>query len=108
MYLDCYCKCNIVLPSFKTHNLISIYLKQLYKFVYAFVKELKKDLNSTLREKKKGKASEYFKVKNRLTSLLSSRSDSLLNSSVFKFSKSDSPTAMGTVTVRLGLFMNDM
>lgn len=43
-----------------------------------------------------------------LTSLLFSTSDSLLKSSVFRFSKSDSPTAIGTQTVRLGLWMKDM
>lgn len=61
----------------------------------------------------KKKKEKYSKIREKCTkylntSLLSSRSDSLLNSSVFRFSKSDSPTAMGTVTVRLGLFMNDM
>lgn len=43
-----------------------------------------------------------------LTSLLFSTSDSLLKSSVLRFSKSDSPTAIGTQTVRLGLWMKDM
>lgn len=43
-----------------------------------------------------------------LTTWHAASDEALLKSSVLRFSKSDSPTAMGTVTVRLGLLMKDM
>lgn len=43
-----------------------------------------------------------------LTTWHAASDEVLLKSSVLRFSKSDSPTAMGTVTVRLGLLMKDM
>lgn len=45
---------------------------------------------------------------NVLTTWHTASDETLLKSSVLRFSKSDSPTAMGTVMVRLGLLMKDM
>lgn len=45
---------------------------------------------------------------NVLTTWHAASDEMLLKSSVLRFSKSDSPTAMGTVMVRLGLLMKDM
>lgn len=45
---------------------------------------------------------------NMLTTWHAASEETLLKSSVLRFSKSDSPTAMGTVTVRLGLLMKDI